>query len=163
MKSLVMIVMVVSTMFIIQVVDLEAALLPNEIKIMPSSVKHGPEFGKGWSEEQKMVWDKTQEFFQFRTVSDWSKLKKLFHKDAIIYGISRKVPYDFLELEEVLKEKTPGFFYCTVHEIRIIENIAIVLLSYEVEFPIPPASMSFVWIRQGADWKLITFTNRREE
>jgi hypothetical protein len=38
MKSLMMIVIAVSAMFIIQVVDVEAALLPNEIKIMKDSV-----------------------------------------------------------------------------------------------------------------------------
>ena len=162
MKFLVMIVMVVSTMFIIQVVDLEAALLPNEIKILKSSVKHGSKFGEGWSEEQKMVWNKTQEFFQFRMVLDWGKLNNLFHKDAIIYSIFRKVPFDFLELEKVLKGKYLGVFYCTVHEIRIIENVAIVMLNYEKEFPLPPGRMTFVWLRQGADWKLITFMSKRE-
>ncbi|MBC2705239.1 nuclear transport factor 2 family protein [Desulfobacula sp.] len=162
MKSLMMIVIAVSTVFIIQVASLEAALLPNEIAIRKSSLKQGTKFGEGWSKEQKMVWNKTQEFFQFRVVLDWDNLNKLFHKDAIIYTVSRKVPYDFLELEEVLKGRVPAVFYCTVHEIRIIENVAIVMLNYEVEFPVPPGCLTFVWMRQGADWKIITLTGKKE-
>ena len=156
------IVMAVSTMFLIQVVDLEAALLPNEIAIRPSSIKHGPEFGNGWSEDQRMVWNRTQEWWQLRMASDWGKLKNLYHNDAILYSYLHKVPFDVSELEELAKKKIFGVVYCTVHEIRTIENIAVVMIYYEIVHPIPPKRMVFVWMRQGADWKLITTMSKEE-
>ena len=57
MKSLMMVAIVIGTIFILQTVDSEAALLSKQIEIQMSSVKHGPNFGDGWSEEQKEVWN----------------------------------------------------------------------------------------------------------
>ena len=162
MKFLVMIVMVVSTMFIIQVLDLEAALLPNEIKILKSSVKHGSKFGEGWSEEQKIVWNKTQRWWQVRMVGDWSNLENLYHKDSILYHYFHKVPFNFPAYKKMMSGKVFGQVYCTVHEISIIENVAIVLIYYEITEPIPPKRMIFVWMRQGADWKLVASMNKEE-
>jgi hypothetical protein len=79
MRSVLMIVMAIGSIFIIQVVDLAAALLPKQVVIMIDSVRHGPKFGDGWSEEQKEVWNKTQEWWQTRIDSDWVKLKSLYH------------------------------------------------------------------------------------
>ena len=56
MKSLIISITVLCSFFIMQLVEAEAALAPNEIKIQESSVKHGPEFGEEWSDEQKIVW-----------------------------------------------------------------------------------------------------------
>ena len=162
MKSLVMIIIAFSTIFIFQVADLEAALLPNEIKIQMSSVKHGSKFGDGWSEEQKMVWNKTKEWWQLRMAPEWGKLKDLYRKDAILYHYFHKVPFDVSAYEELAKGKIFGLVYCTVHEIRIIENVAIVMLYYEIAEPIFPKRMIFVWMKQGADWKLVTTMNKEE-
>ena len=164
MKFLMMIVIAVSTMFIIQVVDLEAAMLPNEIKILKNDVKYGSEFGDGWTEEQKKVWSKTQEWWQILLSSDWSKLAKSYHKDAILYPHYQKVPIYPSAFEAILEERAPahdigrgfGYVYCTVHDIRIIENIAIVMLSMDFSEMYPATGRIFVWMKQGASWELIS-------
>lgn len=163
MKNLWMFILAVGTIFIIQVVDLEAALLPNEIKIQVGAVKHGPEFGSGWSAEQKNVWDKTQEWWQLRMGPEWDKLKLLYHKDATLYHYFHKVPFDFSLYEELAKENVFNVAYCTVHQIRVIENIAVVFLYYEILDPIPPKRMIFVWMKQGEDWKLVSTMNKEEQ
>ena len=157
-----MIAIAIGATFVNQLVDLEAALLPKQIEIQMSSVAHGPKFGDGWSEEQKEVWNKTQEWWQLRMASDWSKLKNLYHKDAILYHYFHKVPFDFPAYEELARGLAFGIVYCTVHEIRIIENVAIVMLYYEIYEPIPPKRMIFIWMKQGADWKLIGDMNKEE-
>ncbi|MGW8303812.1 MAG: nuclear transport factor 2 family protein [Desulfobacterales bacterium] len=162
MKSLMMVAMMIGTIFFIQIVDLEAALFSNQTEIMTSSVKHGPKFGDGWSEEQKEVWDKTQKWWQFRMASDWGKLKNLYHKDAILYHYFHKVPFEFAAYEELAKGMAFAMVTCTVHAIRIIEDVAIVMLYYEIYEPIPPKRMIFIWMKQGADWKLIADMNKEE-
>jgi hypothetical protein len=153
MKLLIVIVMVFGAIFVNQVVGLEAALLPNQTEIWSSSVDYGPKFGDGWSEDQKEVWNKTQEWWQLRMVSDWGKLKNLYHKDAILYHYFHKVPFEFSAYEELARGMVFAMVTCTVHAIRIIENVAIVMLYYEIYEPIPPKRMIFIWMKQGADWK----------
>jgi hypothetical protein len=177
MKHLIVIAMVIGSIFVNEVVDLGAALLSNQIEIRKTleigeskterfrfrfSVKHGPKFGDGWSEEQKEVWNKTQEWWQFRLASDWKKLENLYHKDAILYHYFHKVPFNPPAYKELAKGATFDFVCCTVHEIRIIENIGIVMLYYEIMEPIRPKRMIFVWMKQGADWKLIADMNKEE-
>ena len=162
MKSLVMIIITFSTICIFQVADLEAALLPNEIKIQESGIKHGPKFGEGWSEEQKIVWSKVQKFWQLRMAKDWDNLEKFYHNNAILYHYFHKVPFDFPVYEDLVKGKDFALIYCTVHEIRIIENVAVVMLYYEIAFPILPKRMIFVLIKQGDDWKFISTMNKEE-
>ena len=162
MKLLLVIAMAIYTIFLNQAVYLEAALLPNEIKILSSSVKHGPKFGDGWSREQKEVWNKTQEWWQLRMVLDWKKIESLYHKDAILYHYFHKVPLNFPKYKELARFKNFASVNCTVHEIRIIENVAIVMLYYEIYEPISPKRMIFVWMKQGADWKLIADMNKEE-
>lgn len=162
MKLLIVIVIVFGAIFVNQVVGLEAALLSNQTEIMGSSVEYGPKFGDGWSEEQKEVWNKTQEWWQFRMASDWSKLKNLYHKDAILYHYFHKIPFEFPAYEELARGMVFAMVTCTVHEIRIIENVAIVMLYYEIYEPIPPKRMIFVWLKEGADWKLIADMNKEE-
>ena len=162
MKPLIVITMAIGAIFVNQVVDLEAALLPKQIEIQMSSVEHGPKFGDGWSEEQKEIWNKTQEWWQLRMASDWSKLKNLYHKDAILYHYFHKVPFEFPAYEELARGMAFGMVTCTVHAIRIIENVAIVMLYYEIYEPILPKRMIFIWMKQGADWKLIADMNKEE-
>ena len=162
MKLLIVIIIVFGSIFVNQVVGLEAKLLSNQTEIMGSSVKYGPKFGVGWSEEQKEVWNKTQEWWQLRMASDWGKLKNLYHKDAILYHYFRKIPFEFPAYEELARGLVFVMVTCTVHEIRIIENVAIVMLYYEIYEPIPPKRMIFVWLKQGADWKLIADMNKEE-
>lgn len=57
MRSVLMMVMAIGSIFIIQVVDLTAALLPKQVVITIDSVRQCPKFGDGWSEEQKEVWN----------------------------------------------------------------------------------------------------------
>ena len=52
--------------------------------------------------------------------------------------------------------------YFTVHEIRIIENVDILMMYYEVDSGSPPQRMTFVWMRQGADWELVASMNKEE-
>lgn len=162
MKSLMMVAIVIGTIFILQTVDSEAALLSKQIEIQMSSVKHGPNFGDGWSEAQKEVWNKTQKWWQLRMASDWGKLKNLYHKDAILYHYFHKVPFEFPAYEELARGMAFGLVTCTVHTIRIIENVAIVMLYYEIYEPISPKRMIFIWMKQGADWKLIADMNKEE-
>jgi hypothetical protein len=162
MKSLMIALLVINVAFIIQVTDLDAALLPNEIKVQESSVKHGPKFGEGWSEEQKKVWNKTQKWWQLRMVGDWSNLEKLYHEKAILYHYFHKVPFEFSAYEGMMKGVVFGVVYCTVHEIRIIENVAVAMIYYEIVDPIPPKRMIFVLIKQGDDWKFISTMNKEE-
>ena len=95
-------------------------------------------------------------------VCDWGKLKDLYHQDAILYSYFHKVPFGVSELEELAKGKIFGVVYCIVHDIRIIENVAVVMLYYEIAHPIPPKRMIFVWMKQGANWKLITTMTKEE-
>ena len=162
MKPLLVIAMAIFAIFVNQVVYLEAALLPNEIKILSSSVKPGPKFGDGWSREQKEVWNKTQEWWQLRIVLDWKKIENLYHKDAIVYPYFCNVPLNFPKYKELARSMSFDSVNCTVREIRIIENVAIVMIYYEIYYPIPPKRMIFVWMKQGADWKLITSLNKEE-
>ena len=162
MKSLMMVAMMIGTIFIIQIVDLEAALLHNQTEIWSDSVKSGPKFGDGWSDEQKAVWNKTQKWWQLRIASDWGGLKNLYHKDAILYHYFHKVPFEFPAYEELAKGMVFAMVTCTVYSIRIIEDVAIVMLYYEIYEPIPSKRMIFVWMKQGADWKLIADMNKEE-
>ena len=162
MKSLIISITVLCSFFIIQVVEAEAALAPNEIKIQESSVKHGPKFGEGWSGEQKKIWNKTQEWWQLRMVGNWVDLEKTYHQDAILYHYFHKVPFEFPVYKEMMTGKIFKVVYCTVHEIRIIENVAVVMIYYEISFPIPPKRMIFVWKKQGTDWELIATMTKEE-
>jgi len=162
MKPLMIVAMVIGTICIIGIVDLEAALLSNQTYISTRKVKHGPNFGDGWSEDQKEVWNKTQKWWQLRMAKDWGKLKNLYHKDAILYHYFHKTPFEFPAYEELTRGMIFGMVTCTVHAIRVIENVAIVMLYYEIYEPVPPKRMIFIWMKQGADWKLIADMNKEE-
>ena len=94
--------------------------------------------------------------------SEWDKLKGLYHKNAIIYPFFKKVPIDFHGLVESLKDTVVEFKYCTVHEIRIIENIAMVMFNYESVVPSVPKRAIFIWMEQSDDWKLISQMSKEE-
>ncbi|MCK5154035.1 MAG: nuclear transport factor 2 family protein [Spirochaetales bacterium] len=166
MKSLMMIVIAASTIFIIQAVDLKAEfsanLSDNEIAIWQHEVSHGSKFGNKWSNEQKKVWEKTQEWWQRRMVGDWDNLEKLYHKDAILYHYFHKVPFNFPAYEKMMGGKSFWQVYCTVHDIRTIENVAVVMMYYEIVTGIPSKRMIFVWMKQGPDWKLVSSMNKEE-
>lgn len=156
MKFFIISVTVLCSFLIIQAEGSEAALAPNEIKIQESSVKHGPKFGEGWSDEQKIVWNTVQKWWQLRMVKDWENMEKMYHNDAVLFPYFLKAPIDFSELEESIKDSMEfGVIYCTVYEIRIIENVAVVMMYYEVFDPIPPKRMIFVLLKQGGEWKFI--------
>lgn len=54
------------------------------------------------------------------------------------------------------------YVYPTVHDIRIVENVAILMMSYETTPSIPVRRMIFVWMRLGSDWKLVSSMNNDE-
>jgi hypothetical protein len=166
MKSLMMIAMAVTTIFIIQVTnsvaELSLNLADNEIMILSSTVKHGTEFGKEWTKEQQKVWEKTQRWFQVRMSDDWRNLENFYHKDAIFYHYFHKLPLNFSAYEKLMSGKMFWQAYCTVHEIKIIENIAILMMYYQVDSGSSPKRMTFVWMKQGTDWKLVTSMNKEE-
>lgn len=162
MKSIIIIITVLCSFFFTHIGEANAALAHNEIKIQESNVKHGPDFGKDWSDEQKIVWNKVQKWWQLRMVCDWENMEKMYHRNAVLYPYFQKVPIDFPALGDLIKGLEFGVIYCTVHEIRIIENVAVVMFYYELFDPFPPKRATFVLMRQGADWKLIATMSKDE-
>ena len=117
--------------------------------------------GRGWSEDQRDIWDLEEKYWAYLKNTDIEGYKDLLHQDSLPWPSGSYLPVikpqTILYIKRWFKFDPILSYELEPHAIQIIHNVAVVCYSYEFkgEKHSDNGRITHTWLRQNGIWKMI--------